>query len=150
MISTPDWRRIITTSLLATAGALAVMLGFSALLMAISIAGLVVIVMLAMDPLRLARIILQGLVLVGPVSLVLLPVLTLLCHRWTGMLRWILLLAGPLAGSGWGAALGVWWLEDNSRAALLAILGMIGGLIAAVVFVWRILRPAEMLTITDG
>jgi hypothetical protein len=113
------------------------MLGTAAILMTLTIGGFVVIILIALDALRLATIVLQGLILVGPITLVLLPSLTLLCHRWPRLSRWLLLLAGPLAGGWWGGTAASWWLEEGSAmAGFLAVLGMIGGLTAGIVF-WR-------------
>lgn len=146
-----DWRQIVITSLLATVWALIVMLGFSAILMAMTIVGFVVIVIIAMEPVRFAGIILQGFILVAPVSLVLLPALTVLGHRRPRLLRWILVLAGPLTGGWWGGAVGTWWFNDGrSLETFLAIFGMIGGLTASIVFVRRVRGHTERLAITGS
>jgi hypothetical protein len=149
MSSVPGWKLIVGTSLLATAWALIVMLGVAALLMAMTLVGFVVVVIIAMEPVRFAGIILQGFVLVGPITLGLLPLLTLLCYRWPRLLRWLLLLASPLTGGWWGGLVGLWWFDEGrSLEAFLAILGMIGGLTGSIVFARRIRRHTDNLIVT--
>jgi hypothetical protein len=147
----PDWKPILRTGLLATMLALVVMLSVSAILMAATLGGFVIIILVVMDALRLATIILRGFILVVPITLVLLPALTLLCHQWPRLLRWILLLAGPMAGGWWGLAAASWWFgESRAIDGFLATLGMIGGLTAGIVFARRVPRHLERLVITGS
>ena len=48
------------------------------------------------------------------------------------------LLAAPLAGGWWGRSAALWWLGDgNVPENFVAVLGMIGGLTAGIVFARR-------------
>lgn len=139
--SGPSWRALLATSLIATILALVALLGTATLLMMLTLGGFVVI---AMDALRLASLVLQGLILVGPVSLALLPALTLLCHPRPRLLRWLLLLAGPLAGGWWGRVAVSWWFDHESgMEGFLAARALIGGLTASIVFVRHLPRSPE-------
>lgn len=137
------WRPIASASLIATIWALLVMLVVSTILMALTIGGFVVIVLIVMDAIRLGTIVLQGLILVGPVTFLVLPALALLGRHWPRLLRWILVLAGPLAGGWWGVVVARWWLDEGSSLdGFLAALGMLGGLVAGIVFARRVPRYA--------
>ncbi len=140
----PPWRSIMRTSLLATAWALLVMLGLSAVLMALTVGGFVVILLVVMDAAWLGSILLRIFLLVAPLTLILLPALALLFRRQPRLSRWIPVLAGPAAGGWWGAVVAMWWL-DKSRSldGFLIALGMIGGLTAGIVFARRASRYAE-------
>ncbi len=127
----------------ATLWALAAMLGVAAILMGTALGGFVVIVLVAADAARLGALALQGLALVGPVSLLLLPALVLLLRRRPRLLRWVLVSAGAMAGGWWGEILSAWWLdEERAFAGFLVTLGMIGGLTAGIVFARRTSRFA--------
>jgi hypothetical protein len=142
--SGPDWRAIVATSVIATVLALVVLLGTAAILMALTIGGFVVIVLIATDAHRLATIVIQALILVGPITLAVLPTLTLLRHRRPHLLRWLLLPAGPLIGGWWGGAIAPWWFADgDAMAGFLAAIGMIGGLTGGIVFVRRLPHRPE-------
>lgn len=131
-------RTLFATSLLATILALVALLGTATLLMMLTLGGFVVIVLIATDALLLSRVVLQGLAVVGPITMVLLPALTLLCRHQPRLLRWLLLLAAPLAGGWWGRSAALWWLGDgNVPENFVAVLGMIGGLTAGIVFARR-------------
>lgn len=137
-------RTLFVTSLLATILALVALLGTATFLMMLTLGGFVVIVLIATDAYRLATIVVQALILVGPITLAVLPALTLLHHRWPRLLRWLLLLAGPLTGGWWGGAIAPWWFADgDAMAGLLSTLGMIGGLAGSIVFVRRLPRRPE-------
>lgn len=132
------WWPIVMDSLFATVWALIVILGVSAVLMALIIGGFVVILLVVMDAALLGSILLRAFLLV------LLPALALLLCRQPRLSRWVLVLAGPAAGGWWGAAAAMWWL-DKSRSldGFLIALGMIGGLTAGIVFARRASRYAE-------
>ncbi len=145
LFSTLSSRALVRTSLFATIWALVIMMLVAAVLMTLTIGGFVVIVLIVMDAVRLAAIALWGLLLVGPLTLVLLPALALLFRRWPRLLRWILLPAGPLAGGWWGALVAALWLDESrSLDGFLVALGMIGGLTAGIVFALRAPRYAEL------
>ena len=147
----PEWKPLLRTALLATILALAVMASTSAILMVAALGGIVVIILIAMDAVLLATVVLRGFILVGPIALVLLPALTLLCRRWPRLLRWILLLAGPIAGGWWGLAAATWWFDLSSAIqGFLATLGMTGGLTAGIVFARRVPRQLEAPIVTGG
>ena len=149
--SRPDCKPIARTSLVATVWALVVMLGVATFLMAATLGGFVIIVLVLMDAAQLATVALWGGILVVPITFVLLPALTLLCRRWPRLLRWILLLVGPLAGGWGGVAAAAWWFNlSDAIEGFLAALGMIGGLTAGIVFARRVPRHVENLTVTSG
>lgn len=149
--SRPDWKPIARTALVATAWALVVMLGVATFLMAATLGGFVIIILVVMDAVQLATVALRGAILVVPITFVVLPALTLLCRRWPRLLRWIFLLVGPLAGGWWGVAAAAWWFGlSDAIEGFLAALGMIGGLTAGIVFARRVPRHVENLTVTGG
>jgi hypothetical protein len=143
----PNLASVVRTSLVATIWALAVILCLATVLMALTIVGFVVIVIIMMDPVRIASIAFKGLVLVAPITLVLLPAMTLLFHRWPRLLPWLVLAAGPFAGGWWGGVAGLWIDDGRSLESFLAILGMIGGLTGGIVFARRIPRHARTLAV---
>jgi len=72
-----DWCTIVTACLTATFAGLVAILGVAALAMAATLGGFIVIVLMVMDVSRLATVIAHGLVLIGPLTFLLLPALTL-------------------------------------------------------------------------
>jgi hypothetical protein len=127
------------------------MLSVSTVLMAMTLGGVVIIIIVVMDAAQFATVALRGFILVAPVTLVLLPALTLLCRRWSRLLQWILLLAGPLAGGWWGVAVAAWWFGlSDAIEGFLAALGMIGGLTAGIVFARRVPRHIARPVAADG
>ena len=126
-------------ALIATVTALAVMLVLLALVIVAIPGGIVVVAILFSAPdagvSDLAALLLRGMILIAPVSMGILPALSLPMRGRHKSWRWLLLPAGFIAGQWWGRLITPCLHADpEAPAGLFGMLAGIGGLVAAMVF----------------
>lgn len=135
---------MVRTSLAATVAALVGVLAIAAFVMLAVPGGMVVVAILLSKPdaniLQAGPLLLRGLILIAPLSMVLLPALTVVLKGRQKDLQWLLPPAGFVAGQWWGRLIAPLLYSETDRVTgLFGVLAGIGGLFAAIIFV-RLLR----------
>jgi hypothetical protein len=139
--------RLIRTSLVATAVAMFVVFVLGGAMLVAGTGGMIIVVLaIALDSQGLMAVVLllaRGLLLVVPVSVLALPALALALRYHPRLRCMALLLAGSAAGLWWGAFVALLMGTGESRfEGIFAGLGAIAGLVAALVLVRGLRRPA--------